>query len=57
MDLFMFGLILVFILDFRFENGFETHEIAMGPANGKLAKAGKSVVVAYVGKLKTGKVL
>eukprot|EP00798_Chlamydomonas_sp_ICE-L_P016057 gene16057-22194_t len=41
----------------RWENGFEIEDVKMGPANGKLAKAGKKVSVQYVGKLKSnGKV-
>eukprot|EP00195_Chlamydomonas_chlamydogama_P005861 CAMPEP_0202904994 /NCGR_PEP_ID=MMETSP1392-20130828/32009_1 /ASSEMBLY_ACC=CAM_ASM_000868 /TAXON_ID=225041 /ORGANISM="Chlamydomonas chlamydogama, Strain SAG 11-48b" /LENGTH=452 /DNA_ID=CAMNT_0049592893 /DNA_START=45 /DNA_END=1403 /DNA_ORIENTATION=- len=41
----------------RWENGFEIEEVKMGNANGKLAKAGKRVLVQYVGRLKSnGKV-
>ena len=40
----------------RFANGFEIEDLKVGPANGKLAKPGKKVVVKYVGKLKNGKV-
>jgi len=40
----------------RFANGFEIADIVKGPAEGKLAKAGKRVVVRYVGKLKNGSV-
>uniref|UniRef100_A0A7S0WTS9 FK506-binding protein n=1 Tax=Chlamydomonas leiostraca TaxID=1034604 RepID=A0A7S0WTS9_9CHLO len=41
----------------RWENGFEIEDVAMGPANGKLAKAGKKVAVRYTGRLKNnGKV-
>ena len=29
----------------RWENGFELEDVKMGPANGKLAKAGKKVAV------------
>lgn len=37
---------LVYVLATRrWENGFEIEELALGPANGKLAKAGKKVTV------------
>jgi FK506-binding nuclear protein len=37
----------------RFENGFVIEDLALGPSSGKLAKAGKKVVVSYVGRLKS----
>lgn len=40
----------------RFANGFEIEDVAMGPANGKLAKPGSRVSVRYVGRLKGGKI-
>lgn len=40
-----------------FPNGFIIENVAMGDPAGKLAKAGKKVLVRYVGKLqKTGKI-
>lgn len=41
----------------RWENGFEIEEVKLGNPNGKLAKAGKKVMVQYTGRLKSnGKV-
>lgn len=37
----------------RWENGFEIEEVKLGPASGKVAKAGKKVEVRYVGRLKS----
>ena len=40
-----------------YPNGFIVENVAMGDPAGKLAKAGKKVLVKYVGKLqKTGKI-
>jgi FK506-binding nuclear protein len=38
----------------RFANGFEIEDVKLGSATGKVAKAGKKVVVKYVGRLKNG---